>query len=58
MKRLQVGGVGRTAVVDFFSLTCFVSGAGIVKVAAKLGGVRENLGSSEKVQHVANAVLD
>ena len=28
LKRLQAGVVDRTAVLDFFSLTCFVSGGG------------------------------
>ena len=44
LTRCQVGGVDRTAVLDFFSLTCFVSGAG--KGVDGRGCLRRAIGQS------------
>ena len=44
--RLQVGGVDQVAVVDLFSLTCFVSGAG--KGVDGGGCLRRAIGQSSR----------
>ena len=46
LKRLQVGGVDQTAVLDLFSLTCFVSGAG--KGVDGRGCLRRAIGQSSR----------
>ena len=46
LKRFEVGGVDQVAVVDLFSLTCFVSGAG--KGVDGRGCLRRAIGQSSR----------